>query len=146
MKSILLVLSFCAMLFCGCSKAVKETQLFGVWKQNPQSLAFAGTLHWIKLNSDKTFEMKLARFSDMIDAEPVPCPNNHTDFVKGTYQFNDGKISFSGAFCDENFSQIQPNCRGEDSYQEFFSVTFEEQEMVFDIEKQESKQIWLRRQ
>lgn len=124
MKKILLLLTSFILLLSACSKTDKEVALPGIWKEVPQHLKFAGTAHWIKLNADQTFEMALSRFSDMLESEPVPCPNNRIDYVKGTYQRNDGTIIFSGSYCDESFSQIQPNCRGEENYQEHYTLSF----------------------
>ncbi|RYF45810.1 MAG: hypothetical protein EOO38_15355 [Cytophagaceae bacterium] len=143
MKRVLLLLMSFVLLLSACKKEENEKDLEGVWVEKMITTKFAGTRHWIQFNADLTFNMKLDYFSDAIDTEPVPCPANRTEYLKGSYQMADGKITFTGNYCDASFSNYVANCSGTEQYTETFTTTFKGKDLVLDFEKEDPYQNWL---
>ena len=135
------------LLLAGCSKSDYEKAVSGTWQEKAIIGKFAGTSHWIRFNPEaKTFEMKLSVFTDMMDTGQVACSDNRTDYVKGTYAINGTHIRFEGRYCDQTFNQLIPNCRGTETYQKDFSMTFVANDFVFDFEKDDYYKVWLVKQ
>ena len=146
MKKILVLCCSLLLLIAGCNKPDDEKAVNGVWQEKEIIGKFAGTSHWIRLNPDKTFELKLYRFTDMMDTAQTSCPNTRTDYIKGAYEINGTHIAFGGRYCNESFSLLQPNCRGETIYQSNYSINFVGNDMVFDFEKDDYRKVWLVKQ
>ena len=109
MKNMMLLCCSFVLLFTGCSKSGYEKAVDGVWQEKSIIGKFAGTSHWIRfIPADKTFEMKLSHFTDMLDTAQLPCSDNRTDFVKGTYEINGTQITFNGRYCNESFARSSP--------------------------------------
>lgn len=144
MKSVLLVLLSLVLCCAGCKKSVNEKELEGTWVEKMITTKFAGTRHRIEFNADMSFRMKLDHFSDAIQIEP--CLGNRTEYVKGTYQAADGKITFTGNYCDEAYNQYIANCEGTESFEAGYTITFKGKDLVFDFEKEDPFKIWLVKQ
>jgi hypothetical protein len=130
----------------GCSKSNYEKEVNGVWQEKAITGKFAGISHWIRFKPDKTFEMKLYVFTDVMDTAQIPCPDTRMDYTRGTYDINGTQITLDGRYCDETFGHDQPNCRGRSTYSAAYSITFVGYDMVFDFEKDDYRKVWLVKQ
>ncbi len=144
MKNILCLAIGLLFLLTGCNKSSYQKAVAGTtWEEKPLVGKFAGSYYWIRFHQGNTFDMKLHLFTDVVDTGTVPCSNNRTDYIKGTYAINGTQITFDGRYCDEAFNNTQANCQGKVGYQASYSMTFIGNDMVFDAEKNDYQKIWL---
>lgn len=102
----------------GQSPTVIIEQLEGEWieQEDPSLIQFVGSNYIISFQTDYTFQLKLERWTDVIDQDS-DCNNSRKDYINGTYEIIGKQMRLLGLYSDASFSEPKPNCAGEEEYQ-----------------------------
>lgn len=116
----------------------------GEWLEVEEGIAYAGSNHHLIIEGD---QVKLTHllWTDIILVGEA-CSGNRTDYAKGTVTITEDNFTFLGSYCNESFSEITPNCLGNESYDLIYDYTLEDGILTLNPEAPFYSQIRLEKQ
>ncbi len=133
----LILLAFVIGIISSCGKdELDASNLNGTRWVEQDGPNFTGSNHIFEFFDNNTFTLELSYWTDIL-VVGQECPDNRTDYIKGTYTISSNTLSINGQYSDEDFQNEEPNCNGVTTYGKIYMYEYDGDDWILNSDLEE---------